>query len=565
MENNSFKISLVRLVMLLSVLVAANSCTESFYNVEVEREKSEAIIRTKVSMDISLAGSVFEVVDEHAGILNEWGARIDLIQGQDVSYSGFSDISTAYNRDFFTYDPVLGKLTFKGETGRWNIRYYQDFNYIWVYPSDALPCLYILGNGKVSASSWVPEVGSVQSGFYNYNVPYVGVAPRISETAYQSTLYLSDDNEWRDVRLEIYSDNGWSKNGLLLTPQSLCGPEASMFTVLQAGTETCNLYITSSFVAGYYKFIIFPSEESPKVYIEKIDESDYNVPVLDGKLVFHSYSSYVSEDSQLFIYDFATDNLVNISENWTNVSHAMNGHFSPDGQSIVFMGISSEDSWDIFEYDLLDLQPVNLTTSSVNTRDEDPKYSNDGTKVIFKRNGNLAVLNLSDMTIDVLTNNGTDTEYGMPYYSTDDTKALFGFRNTSGDGLGVWDFNSSSASILYDKVSISEYYPITIDDDSFYFASNYSSSNLCDQVYKGFWSGEEAIPLAFNIPTSDYSDPCYVSPSWTIFSSTAQSSLSGSYDLYVGNNKSGVTYSLSYYNNGINSVLNELGADYYAE
>jgi len=560
MEKELLNISIFRVVLFLLILV--NSCGESFHNIEYER--NNLILHTKANNSISLAGSEFEVVDEHESIIYEWGARIDFVQGQDVSYSGFSNICTAYNRDFFTYDPVTAKLTFKGETGRWNVRYYPDYNYMWIYPSDASQCLYILGNGKVSASSWINVIGSIQSGFYNYNVPYVGVAPRISDSSYQSTLFLSDDNDWKDVRLEIYSDNAWNKDNLLLTSQSLCGPDASKFTILQPETETCNIYMTSSFVEGYYKFIIFPSETSPKVYVEKIEDSDYSIPTLEGKLIFHSYSSYIAEDSDLFVFDFAADSLINISKNWTNVRHAMNAHYSPDGQSIVFMGISPEESWDIYEYNFMDYQPVNLTASSLNCRDEDPKYSYDGNKIIFKRDGNLAVLDLSDMTINVLTNNASGVEYGMPYYSIDGSKALFSFRNNLGDGLGIWDFNLSSMLILYDKANVSEYYPITVDATSFYFASNYSSLNLHDQVYKGFWDGSEAVSLGFNVPTSDYSDPCYVLPDWTIFSSTASSSLNGSYDLYIGNNKTGVTYGLSYYNQAINTSLNELGADYHA-
>ncbi len=295
----------------------------------------------------------------------------------------------------------------------------------------------------------------------------------------------------------------------------------------------------------------------------KTIESDIQRPALEGKMVYHSYTSYDAMDSKMHIYDFKENSLCEISKGWTMVSHPMNGHFSPDGKKIVFMGIGAKTrSWDIFLYELGSKEePLNLTDEG-NYRDEDPKFSYLGNKVCFKRNDRLSEINIKTGTITVLSDNDADTDpYSMPYYTTDDTRMLFGGGHNPHSYIGLFDIRTATFTKLYDKVNTVEYYPVTIDDKSFYYTCHVSATDTHDQLYKGFFDGSAPVCLTFNRQNADYSDACPVGSGWLLLVSTRKDS-KGGYDLYIAHEKSGSIYSLTNYNSLINTTKNELGPDY---
>ena len=289
--------------------------------------------------------------------------------------------------------------------------------------------------------------------------------------------------------------------------------------------------------------------------------SDTERPQLKGRMVYHNYTSYDSMDSKMYIYDFAANTLECISKDWTNVTHPMNGHFSPAGDFITFMGIGAGGTWDVFIYYFGDKQPVNLTLSG-NYRDEDPKVSYDGTRIVFKRDNRIAEIALADMSLKVLSTLSGSGHHSMPYYTTDGKHAVCGCGAEGEDYIGLWDFASGTMSVLYDRKGVVEYYPITIDAESFYYSAHVSESNRHDQLYKGFFDGSPAQKLKFNVTNADYSDACPVSSGWLILCSTRSDS-KGGYDLYIAHETTGALYPLSDYNSLINTSLNELGADYY--
>lgn len=293
--------------------------------------------------------------------------------------------------------------------------------------------------------------------------------------------------------------------------------------------------------------------------------SDTALPPLTGKLVFHNYTSYDAEDAVLYLYDFAENRLTALSRDWTVVRHPMNGHFSPDGKRLVFMGIgAATGSWDIFLYDLeKGGEPVNLTPDG-RYRDEDPKFSFDGTSIAFKRNDRLARIAVATGALEILSeNDGGKDPYSMPYYSTDGSRLVFGGGAGSSAYIGCWDLRSASVSILVDRPGITDYYPITLDEEAFYFSSHYSATNPCDQLYKGFWSGAEPVRLAFNRSDADYSDAFPVGKGWLFLVSTRRGG-KGGYDLYIAHETSGAIYSLDQYNLSLNTSKNELGPAYCA-
>ena len=290
-------------------------------------------------------------------------------------------------------------------------------------------------------------------------------------------------------------------------------------------------------------------------------DSDTERPALKGRMVYHNYTSYDAGDSKLYLYDFASNNLQTISIGWTTVRHPMNAHFSKDGRTITFMGIgTATGSWDIFIYELgSGKQPENLTPKG-DFRDEDPKFSFDGSRICFKRNGQLSQIDVETKTLKVLSDiSGVD--FGMPYYSVSGEKIVFGGTRDSETFIGCWDLAASRMTTLYDKPGTVEYYPITIDGESFYYTGHISATNPYDQLYIGYWDGRESQYLPFNKTNADYSDACPVSAGWLILCSTRQDSR-GQYDLYIANVRSGAIYSLSEYNSAINTKLSELGASY---
>ena len=117
------------------------------------------------------------------------------------------------------------------------------------------------------------------------------------------------------------------------------------------------------------------------------------------------------------------------------------------------------------------------------------------------------------------------------------------------------------AEELYDKANTVEYYPITLDEDCFYYTQNYSPDNHADQLFKGWFDGRTSKYLPFNKSNADYSDAYPVSAGWLFLVST-RSGGKGQYDLYIANENSGSIYSLNTYNAKINTSLNELGPAY---
>ncbi len=140
--------------------------------------------------------------------------------------------------------------------------------------------------------------------------------------------------------------------------------------------------------------IVFDIEEMPEGYLEEIMSGKRtlydrdNKPVIEGKMAYHSYTTYQDEDSQIFILDFTTGDKYCINDDLEkNIKHTMNASFNKYGTHIVFMALYSReygDEWDIFIYELATKRCVNLTKDN-GYRNEDPRFSNDAMHVIYKQ------------------------------------------------------------------------------------------------------------------------------------------------------------------------------------
>jgi Tol biopolymer transport system component len=233
-------------------------------------------------------------------------------------------------------------------------------------------------------------------------------------------------------------------------------------------------------------------------------------------MVYHRYTSYDALDSEMLLYDFKTDDLQLISKDW-DISHAMNAHFSPDGKQITFMGIGTNRSWCIYLYDLVTQDHPALLVSGT-SRDEDPKFSADGTKIIFKHNLRIAELVLATGSVTYISD--ASDEFSMPYYNYDGSQIVCAKGAGVNSSIVAFDIAAKTSRTLYNTPNVHEYYPINADETSFYYAAGFSATNLIDQIYRGFWNGAARVRLPFNGMDGDYSDPYPAGNEWLILSST---------------------------------------------
>lgn len=297
-----------------------------------------------------------------------------------------------------------------------------------------------------------------------------------------------------------------------------------------------------------------------EIEIPVTDTSHKNKPALNGRLVFHQYSCYNCNDSRIVLYNFKTNQLQILSEDW-DIINPMNAHFSPQGDRIVFMGInSSTGNWDVFIKSLNNnTPPVNLTISSNKTRNEDPKFSSNGNEIIFKSDGVLTSMDTLGNRISIFSN--IETEASMPYYIKKDSIILFAAEKNGISGIYALN-HGKTLQTLFNVNGVYAYYPIAFNDNSFVFTRWHSASNHHDQLYMGYLDGSPAQRLPFNDPEADYSD-AYTADGVCLFVSSTRKGGKGGYDLYIADKNTGQMWSMSEYENSINSILNELGATYH--
>jgi len=284
-------------------------------------------------------------------------------------------------------------------------------------------------------------------------------------------------------------------------------------------------------------------------------------PSLNGRLLFHRYTSYDNYDSQIFLYDFQTNSLKCISESWP-IDHAMNAHFSPDGERIVFMGLTrgKRDSkdWDIFYWKVgSNQEPENLTQGN-GLRDEDPNFAPDGSSVVFKQAGRIAFLDLKTKAVQQVEIPGK-TERSMPVFISGGRQVVM-MENAAVDGdLYVCDRDGTNRKAVAAEPRLQEYFPVRWDHNRLLYVRWANAENRNDQIYVHDWKTGMNQSLAFCKQDANYSDPYPIDMRWVFFSSTGEKGVGG-YDLYLGDSKTGATQIIEF--GTLNTKAEELGSSY---
>lgn len=274
-----------------------------------------------------------------------------------------------------------------------------------------------------------------------------------------------------------------------------------------------------------------------------------------GWLLWHSYSEYSAMDSRLYLRTPQGK----ISEISGDFVHAMNGDFGSSPCDIVFMAIdSSADEWDIYRYNAINGQITNLTEKS-GFRNEDPKFSPDGKKVVFKRGYwdnsrndftyNLAEMELSNGEITMLTDD--TNEQSMPYYSENGKYIYYSEYINGISSIHRLNRESGKTEEIFAEKDVTAYYPVVHGED-LYFTKWNSADNGNDMIVK--YNGDTVTTLPFNSADFNVSDACPVSADAMIYSSTQN----GNYDLYCYNGSENFSFDFG------NTEKHELGAAFYS-
>ncbi len=296
----------------------------------------------------------------------------------------------------------------------------------------------------------------------------------------------------------------------------------------------------------------------------------FAAPALTGRIVYHSYVSYNDGTSQMFILNLGTGALTNISSGWTNLIDPMNGKFSPDGTKIVFMARpksgGSYSAWfDIFLYTVGQSgNPTKLTTTN-NLHDEDPAFSPDGTKIVYKvRPSTLKIMNLSGTILSTIIST-SGQERSMPYYNAAGTAVWYSQQPTGGthDQASIRKINvdGTGDTSVVDNVSIQDYYPVRDTVGEFLYVRWLSATDLHDQIY--MYNAGNNTSLAFNTSAYEYSDPFPIGTQYLALASKNQPNAHGNnYDLFIADRSTGTLSPLTDYNTGVNTTKEELGPNY---
>ncbi len=336
-----------------------------------------------------------------------------------------------------------------------------------------------------------------------------------------------------------------------------------------SATVTLNFDVPLAWTAGAYTAyaVVWSGTPGSSNWLNPASQNFTISTGFTGRLCYEVYSAYLAQppvntsDGNLMIYNLPSSSPVNITGSLA-VVNAVNPHFSPDGARIVFAAIpqgggngsSPYNSLEIFVYDIADQTLRRLTNNSV--PDEDPNFSPDGQKIIFKESGQIYTMSLDGSNPKQLTT--TSDEKSAPSYSPDGATIVYYSGSGSNAEICSMQADGSNAGTLITPTSgVEEYYPVYRDSQNVLYTRWQSASVENDKIYNYSLSSGTSQNLPTNLPGYDDSDSFPVNATLIGFSSDRPGGV-GSYDIYLGNPSSGAIYTLP----NANSTLQELGGTY---
>ncbi len=286
----------------------------------------------------------------------------------------------------------------------------------------------------------------------------------------------------------------------------------------------------------------------------EVSAEDSSIP--NGWLLYHDYSSYTAMDSKVHLSDLSAGTVRDIDS--SDFVNAMNADFGSHCYDIVFMAIDPHaDEWDIFRYNAISGVLTNLTANS-GFRNEDPKFSPDGSRIVFKRGYwsaqandfiyDLAEMDLRTNEIRLLTDD--PSEQSMPCYSADGNSIYFAELENGESSIRRLAYDTLGMEYIYRENGIHAYYPLA-SEHGLYFTKWFSPQSRNDCIVRFDGTALEMLPFCSD--DCNTSDPFPLADGQLFFSSTQN----GSYDLYFfdGTQTSAL--------HSLNTEQNELGAAFY--
>jgi Tol biopolymer transport system component len=300
----------------------------------------------------------------------------------------------------------------------------------------------------------------------------------------------------------------------------------------------------------------------------KLLQPDSSFPLTSGKIFYHSYNTYGDGTGRLFQFNLRTKVKTQLDQPGWNIRDPINAFPHSDGTTIAFMGVK-DGNWNVFFHRLGSASsPLNVT-ASLGGRNEDPKFSPDGDRLVIKHEGDIYLGtvesdgngNLSVSSWTPLTNDGFATEESMPYFSADGEYVFYaqGARSTlrifrvpvAGGPAEQWQQPSGGEA---------DYYPVVRGFNNLLFTRITASGN--DQIMQTSVNQPQrpATNVSMNECYANNSDAAKTSGSYIAFSSTGYNF--GVYGLMLGDIASGKVWRFPVTSVNLNDGTNKLGASY---
>jgi hypothetical protein len=272
-----------------------------------------------------------------------------------------------------------------------------------------------------------------------------------------------------------------------------------------SGTKVPALKVTGLAAGTAYQFTVDPTDatgnslqNSALAVTASSGCTVFNGVTLAGKLIWHSYSSYGFSGVHSWMASFDSGEVYDISQ--PPFQGAMNYAFSPDGTTVVVMAedntitaANGTTAWELWVASVTATGLANITritaSAADGSRNEDPRFSADGARIIFKRNlSSIMATDVATIAVNGLHQAPAQTllltlptEASTPFYTVGSTTSfLYADEATKSIRIAA----AGAVSTLY-SVGAHAYYPIAIDPLHFYFAAGQSNY----WIYRGDTSG----------------------------------------------------------------------------